>query len=150
MSIKQASWVHGTSAQIENPSALKHVTRYAFYTQLVGRKGAGTWVHFPIPTPVITDDIRLRLESAMVRFRCHSNATCIAHFHVCDGENRFLVHDHVNLVHTDWNTPFHREVVRPEHALLWGIGVTIFVEFSGNTDDENTIDLAAAGCDFIV
>ncbi len=149
MSIKQAAWVHGTSAQVENPQNVKSIQRYAFYTRLVGKKGRGTWVHFPVPTPVIVDNQRLRLESAMIRFRCNSPMVCVAHFHVCDGENRIYIHNNVNLVQ-DWNTPLHREVIRPEHSVLWGIGITLYIAFNGNTDEENTIELASAGCDFIV
>lgn len=146
--IKSASWTHGTSVQVETPQTVKSITRYAFFTRIVGKKGQGTWVHFAIPTPVIADGQRLRLESAMIRFRSASPHACIAHFHVCDGEERFFMHDHINIAQ-DWGTPLHREVIRPERVLLWGIGISLYLQFNGNTDAENTIELAAAGGDFI-
>jgi hypothetical protein len=149
MAIKHAAWTHGSAVQVENVQNVKSITRYAFFTRLVGKKGTGTWVHFAIPTPVIVDGVRLRLESAMIRFRSASPQACVAHFHVCDGENRFFIHDNINKVQ-DWGTPFHRELIRPEHSVLWGIGITLYIAFNGNTDAENTIELASAGCDFIV
>lgn len=148
MAIKQAMWTHGSAVQVETPNNLKSVERYAFFTRLVGNKGSGSWLHFAIPTPVIVDDQRLRLESAMIRFRCNSDMVCVAHFHVCDGEDRFYMNDNINVVHNNWQIPLHRETIRPERVLLWGIGISIYVAFNGNSDAENTIELAAAGCDF--
>ncbi|MDX2072069.1 MAG: DUF6623 family protein [Haliscomenobacter sp.] len=148
MAIKHASWTHGSGVQIENPENLKQVTRYAFFTKLVGKPGTGTWVHFAVPTPVIVDNQRLKLESAMIRVRCNSTKVCVANFHVCDGEDRFFVKDRLNLAVLDWQSPLHRELIRPERPVLWGIGVTLYIAFNGTTDAENTIELASAGCDF--
>jgi hypothetical protein len=149
MAIQQAAWVHGSSVQIEQPQNVKSVLRQSFFTRIVGKRGTGTWVHFAVPTPVIVEGRRLKLESAMIRFRCNSSAVSVAHFHVCDGEDRFFRHDNINIVQ-GWNTPLHREVIRPERVVLWGIGISIFIAFNGSSDAENTIELAAAGGDFIL
>jgi hypothetical protein len=149
MAIKHAAWVHGSSLQVETPQNVKSVTRFGFYTRIVGKPGKGTWIHFPVPTPVIVDAQRLRLESAMIRFNCNSNRVCVAHFHVFDGEQRVFLKDNINLVQ-NWNTPLHRERIRPEHSVLWGLGITLYVAFNGTTPEENTIDFASVGCDLIV
>jgi len=63
-----ASWIHGTAMQVESPENLVSVKRAGWGITAVGKPNSTNVFHFPIPTPVIINDQRLRIGSVMLQF----------------------------------------------------------------------------------
>lgn len=147
MALEQASWTHGHGLAVEVPGNIKSEWRAGFFIRLVGRPNTTNWLHFAIPTPVIVKDNRLAIDSALVRMRSESTAADITNVHVFDGENRIAAHDNLDLSPSAWTMLRFAVPNRPE--VKWGIGVTLGVRFTGSTDQANTMEISAAGCDFL-
>jgi hypothetical protein len=82
--ITQASWVHGSSVQIEWPNVAVNVRRTGTGIHV---EGQANWLHIAVPTPVICSDRRLCITRAGFSFRVPSGAY-VRHLHVYDGPTR--------------------------------------------------------------
>lgn len=145
--LARAMWAHGHGMAIEFPDRVASEWRAGFFIRVVGRPGTTNWLHFAIPTTVIADNNRLRIDSAMLRYRAGSAAADVTNVHVFDGENRIAAHDNLNLSPTAW--AFERFDVASKPEVLWGVGVTVGVRFTGADDAQNTLEFASAGVDFL-
>jgi peptidoglycan hydrolase-like protein with peptidoglycan-binding domain len=143
--IAEASWVHGTSVQVELPNAIESERRFGFFTRLVGKANTTNWFHFAIPTPVIVNNDRKVLGPCMLRFQTGSANAMVRDVHIYDGEVRVAAHDGVNL---SGSQLFRRFGVAHGPEVLWGVGISIGVTFGAGTAAQRTIDLISAGCDF--
>ena len=146
MAITQAMWVHGHKMTIENPSKLKAVWRAGFFIRVVGQPSTTNWFHFAIPTTVIVNDKRQMMDSAMLRFRAGSSSAAVTNVHIYDGEGIRTRYDGLNLSPTNFGLERFNVAGKPD--VLWGIGISIGVRFTGTTDAQNTLEFSAAGCDF--
>lgn len=144
MALEKAMWVHGHSLAVEFPDRIKSEWRAGFFIRLIGKPGTTNWLHFGIPTPVIVNDNRLTMDSALVRFMSGRGAA-ITNVHVFDGERRVSAHDNLALSPVNWE--MHRFKASGAEV-FWGVGVTLGVRFNGATDELNKIDISAAGVDF--
>ena len=145
--LEKAMWSHGHGMAIEYPTRIKSEWRAGFFIRVVGNPNTTNWFHFAVPTPVIVNDNRLRLDSAMLRWRSGSTYADVTAVHVYDGEAKIASHDGLDLSPTSFglnrfDVPGHPEV-------KWGIGISVGVRFTGSTDAQNTMEIAAAGCDFL-
>lgn len=145
--LEKAMWAHGHSMIIERPQDLVSTWRAGFFIRVVGRRGSTNWFHFPIPTPVIVNDNRLRIDSAMLRFRSLSTSAEVTNVHVFDGENRIFARDGMLFSPTGFG--LERFELRNKPEVHWGVGVTVGVRFNGANDNQNTMEFAAAGVDFL-
>jgi hypothetical protein len=143
--IAEASWVHGTSVQIEVPDNVELVRRFGFFTRIVGKPNTTNWLHFAIPTPVIQNDVRRTFGPCMLRFSTGGTNARVRDVHLFDGEVRVAAHDNVNL---SGSQPFTKFGVAHAPKVLWGVGVTIGMSFGSGNAAARTIDLISAGCDF--
>jgi len=142
MSIKQAAWTHGLGIELESSSW--SALRQGFFTTVrPSNEGTFGWVHFVIPTPVIVDGIRLKAESAMIRFSTGSGAK-ITNFHVYDGEKKIAEYNGLSLA---GNLQFVREAVPNNPQVLWGTAISLGVQFSG-TGPNDYVQFISAGIDF--
>jgi hypothetical protein len=140
-------WAHGHGMAIEFPDRIVSEWRAGFFIRVVGAPGSTNWLHFAIPTTVIANDDRLRIDSAMLRYRAGSPAASVTNVHVFDGEFRIEAHDNLNLSPTAFD--FQRFDVPAKPEVAWGVGVTVGVRFNGASDAENTLEFASAGVDFL-
>lgn len=147
MSLEKAMWTHGHSIAIEFPDRIKSEWRAGFYIRIVGKPNTTNWFHFGIPTPVIVNGNRLAIDSALVRLRSKSTSADVTNLHVFDGENRIAAHDGLNVSPLAWEMC--RWAVPGKPEVRWGIGVTLGVRFTGSTDEQNTMEIASAGVDFL-
>lgn len=142
--ISYASWIHGHSMQVEYPDRIASEWRAGFGITVEGKPGTTNWFHFAIPTPVIIDDVRLRADKVMLRFRTGSVDAVVRNVHVYDGER--LIAEHNNLTLSKEN-PFAEFVVPDRPLIFWGLGISIGVGFGVEMMDHH-MDFIAAGCDF--
>ena len=141
------SWVHGSAMQVEYLSRITAVRHTGPFVRIEGSGGQNTWVHFPIPTPTVSNGTRTKAEAALVSFRTRSHAT-VNEVIVYDGEKRIAEHMDINLKgdHLDGrfeipNTP---EVDK-------GLSITLGVTFDQNAPDMRAlqIEIIGAGVEFV-
>jgi hypothetical protein len=142
--ISYASWIHGHNMQIEYPDRIPYQRRTGMSFDLEGKPGTDNWFHFAIPTPVIVNDMRLRADVVMLRFRTGSVDAFVQHVHVYDGEMRIAVHDNIYLSKENM---FVRLVVPDRPLVQWGLGISLGVGFGVEMMDHH-MEFIAAGCDF--
>jgi Matrixin/Putative peptidoglycan binding domain len=142
--IDYASWIHGTSIEVEWPNQLESITRAGFYTYLVGKPGTTNWFHFAVPTPVILDSVRLKIICAILRFRTMSANAVVRDVHIYDGFSKIAAHDGINLSGDQWFVKFG---VAHKPEVFWGLGISIGVQFVGGTSAQRRMDFVSAGFD---
>ena len=144
--ITQAMWTHGHTMRVEYPAHIMSTWRAGFFVRIVGKPNTTNWFHFAVPTPVIVKDKRQMTDSVMLRFRAGSDFASVTNVHVYDGENRIAAHDGLDLSPSAFG--FSRFDVPGKPDVLWGIGISVGVRFSGSTAAQNTLEFSSAGCDF--
>ena len=146
--ISYASWIHGHSMQIEYPDRIAYQRRTGMSFDIEGKSGTDNWFHFAIPTPVIINDVRLRADSIMLRFKTYSIDAFVRDVHVYDGETTIAEYNAVNLSLVQ-NDPFVRLVVPDKPLMLYGLGISLGVGFGVEAMDHH-MEFTAAGCDFVI
>ncbi len=143
--IAHAMWIHGNSMHTEYPDRVASERRTGFSINIEGKPGSTNWFHFAIPTPVIVNDVRLRADSVMLRFKTYSVDAWIRDVHVYDGETLIAAHNGVNL---SKDHLFERFMIPDRPEVLWGIGISIGVSCGVEMMDHH-MEFFAAGCDFM-
>jgi hypothetical protein len=138
-----AVWIHGCSVDVELPDQLSAMRRMGFYSLCEGKPNSSNWFHFAIPTPVIVDSRRLRLDSVMLIFATDPDVA-VTNVHIWDGNNRLKAYDGLSL---SGNHPFERFDVL-DVAVRYGICVSVGVRFGG-ASQPHRIAFVSAGGDFI-
>jgi hypothetical protein len=146
INITYASWIHGHSMQIEYPDRIVSERRAGFSINVEGKSGSTNWFHFAIPTPVLINDVRLRVDAVMLRFTTGSIDAWVRDVHAYDGEKLIAAHDNVRL---SKDNPFVRLVVPDRPLVLWGLGISIGASFGVEMMDHH-MEFISAGCDFVV
>jgi hypothetical protein len=143
--LTHAMWVHGHQVRVENPERMAQVWRAGFFARLVGRPSTTNWLHLPVPTPVIVDDKRQMVHSALMRLRTGSTRARVTNVHVFDGTRRIAAYDGLSLSPNTFGMERFDVPGRPD--VFEGLGITLGVRFDGTTNAENTIEIASAGVD---
>jgi peptidoglycan hydrolase-like protein with peptidoglycan-binding domain len=143
--IAHAMWTHGTSVQVEYPDRIEFIQRMGFFTRIVGKPNSNNWFHFAIPSPVIVDNKRLKVGPVILRFRTLAAQAYVRDVHVWDGSGLLALHNGVNLSGDHFFEPFGIPHCPPA---LWGLNISIGMEFRPGTPTNRTVDFIAAGCDF--
>jgi subtilisin family serine protease len=138
-----ASWIHGCAVDVEFPERLASMRRMGFYSLCDGQPNSFNWFHFAIPTPVIVDARRLRLDSVMLFFYTDADVA-VTNVHVWDGDVRLQAYDGLSLSGAH---PFERFDVL-DRPVRWGICVSVGVRFGGAAQPHR-IAFVSAGGDFI-
>ena len=68
-------WVHGVNMQVEYPNRLTSVRATGPFVRIEGTRGQNTWLHFPLPTLAVVDDMRMNIERATISFRTRDHAS---------------------------------------------------------------------------
>jgi len=144
--IPYASWIHGHAMTIEYPDRIASAIRRGYAYEIEGKPGTWNWFHFAIPTPVIINDIRLQVDSIMLRMKTGSIDAFVRDVHIYDGERRIAVHNNVYLVEENW---FVRFEVPETPYLRWGLGISLGVGF-GVEMMAHTMDFISAGADLVI
>ena len=143
--IAHAMWTHGHSMQIEYPDRVASQRRAGFGINVEGKSNTTNWFHFAIPTPVLVNDVRLRADSVLLRFKTYSVDAWVRDVHVYDGEKLIAAHNGVNLSKEHL---FERFVVPDAPLVQWGLGISIGVACGVEMMDHH-MEFFAAGCDFV-
>jgi len=156
-----ATWTHGCSAVCENLRTPTYALYQGSGVTFTKPGGGEDWIHVPIPTPVIVQNVRARLHKVFCLFDAQAGAEVI-NFHVFDGGLRIGSRDGTSLTgnHLGIDDPkaipneFHRNWFefgqfdydgRPD--IFFGIGVTLKVRFP---TAESKFFIPTAGADLEV
>lgn len=157
----QAMWIHGQAAIpeiTEDETGNLNITIIgsgsADGATYQGNAGVSTWFHFPIPTPVIQNNVRAKLIKGFVLFRSDAGVL-LGHVDIWDGARKlgdFSPSPGISGVHdgksglgdlqpnvTMWQLPGQPEV-------FWGVCLSAQVRFEA----QGTITFTTAGADFAV
>ncbi len=164
--LKYASWVHGNAVVLENPSNILvmrrgHGTEMQF-TFAPGRPAQGTWCHIAIPTPVIVNDVRLKVQKLFLLFKTGQHAS-IDNIHIYDGPWKIAAFDVVaGSNYSARRTGNHSQGVDAQnmitlptpHEVSLGLSISFtFTPVAVNSslamvDPEGTLLITSAGADF--
>ena len=138
---KFTTWVHGTSMQVEYPNRVTSVRHTGPFVRIEGSEGQNTWLHFPIPTPTVSNGTRIKANAALVSFRTRPKAT-VHEVIVYDGEKRIAEHMDINLTGDHLDARFE---VPGSPELNQGINITVGVLFGNNAPDVRAMQLEIVG-----
>jgi hypothetical protein len=159
MAIKLASWIHGNAFAVPEAPGFQNLQVGGIpWTDIVGlhrgwgqtwrgKQASRNWFHVAIPTPVIVDDTRLRLDKVFVLF--NAGVSCdVTDVHVWDGPRQVQTFgtfrrtgDHCGAL--DGDNTFD---ISGNPEVFLGVGVSVFVTFNLESD----ITFCSAGADFTV
>ena len=142
------SWVHGTSMQAEYENRLATVRNIGPFARIEGSAGQNTWVHFPIPTPAVAGDGKLRVGSMLINFRTRTDEAWVHEVVLYDGAS--TIAEYRNL-HLSGEHPSERFDVPGHPEVQWALNITVGVQFVSepSTIGAMTMEFIAAGCEFI-
>lgn len=143
--IAHASWIHGTSVQVEFPDQLESIRRFGFFSRVVGRRNTFNWFHFAIPTPVIVNHDRKVVGPVILRFVTGGANAVVQHVDIWDADVRVAAHHDINLSGQQLFVKFGVPHCPPA---LFGLNVSIGVRFEGGSATQRRVDFISAGCDF--
>jgi hypothetical protein len=142
--LAHAMWIHGTSSHEQYPERLKTSRRVGLYALYEGKPGTHNWFHFAIPTPVIVNGRRLRLDSVMLTFLTTPDVW-VTNVHIYDGHRRIESYDGLSLTRSHW---FERWDVLNKRVSR-GVGISVGVRFGTDEARRYLIGFVSAGADFI-
>jgi hypothetical protein len=164
--IKYASWVHGNAVVLESPNTILVVRRgngtEMQFTFAPGVTPPGTWCHIAIPTPVILNDVRMKVQTLFLLFKTGQHAA-IDNIHVWDGPRRVATFDVIpGSNNTARRTGNHSTGIDTQSTITlpapievsFGLSISFtFRPVALNTslptvDPEGTLLITAAGADF--
>ena len=96
--LKHASWINGNALVLEEPNNIL-VRHWGWGTEMQftfapGATPRGTWCHIAIPTPVIINDVRMKVQNVFLLFKTGQHAS-IDNIHIYDGPKRIFARDAV-------------------------------------------------------
>lgn len=144
--ISHAMWAHGTDVHVELDANVESITRFGFFSRVIGKAGTTNWYHFAIPTPVIVSGNRLGFARAMLRFVTGGPTAVVRDVHIYDGSSRIIAHQAVNLSGSQGFAVFG---VPHKPDVFWGAGISIGVTTGAGTAAARRIDFISAGIDFL-
>ena len=132
--------------QVEYPDRITSVRHTGPFVRIEGAEGQNTWVHFPVPTPTVSNGRRNRAQAALVSFRTRSHAT-VHEVIVYDGEKRIAEHMGLNL---KGDHPDGRFEIPNAPEVAQGLNITLGVMFDNGAPDMRAmqIEIVGAGIEF--
>jgi hypothetical protein len=152
--LKQASWTQGNSLTVETPQNLASIVHMGWGTELRFIPGKSSWCHIPIPTPVIMNDARAKVQRMFLLFKCKSGDGEIRNIHIYDGPNRIDIRDNIHLSgdHGGGIDAVNTITLPTPHEVLWGMSISFFFQAAIGFDSRippPMLTITTAGADFI-
>lgn len=149
---KTAFWIHGTSVREERAGVHLHRTDMGYYCRFMSH--SPEWFHFAIPTPVLLEGKRAKVQKVFVLHETLNGAK-ITKVHVYDADTKIEIIENLSITgnfkdnivtgKSGWK-------VDPNHEMQWGLGISVHVDFTPNavSDDIPEVRFFTAGADFEV
>ena len=156
MALKAAMWVHGTAFHVEGP--VEGVTLRGNGALVTGKSDVTTRFNFPVPTPVILDERRLRLVRVFVLYdtlplsgSLDALGPKLLNVRVFDGSRLIRSFDNLALAgpHDKALDGANTFTLAPPVDVFFGISLSVAMFFAAVPSEERrTILFTAAGADF--
>lgn len=156
MPLKAAMWVHGNACHVEGQ--VESVTLRGTGALVTGKSDVTTRFHFPIPTPVVLDDRRLRLVRVFVLYDTLPQTKSpdalgpkLLSVGVFDGSRLVRSFDHLALTgpHDKALDAANTFTLAPAEEVFFGLSLSVSVFFTGaQSEEKRTLLFTAAGADF--
>ena len=145
-----ASWVHGNALTVETPANFVSIKPMGWGTDLEFRPDRYSWLHIPIPTPVIVKDVRATVQTF---FLLHNSSNAfLREVHIFDGQNR--IHAENLRTGSAWQQhaaeldPYNTFTLPQPHSVRWGMGIS-FLVYGSTPPGKPTFTVVSAGADFM-
>jgi hypothetical protein len=142
-------WVHGSAVRAEEDGYF--VTKRHYKDGAVFKTHGTHWFQFPIPTPVIVDDIRASLVKCFVLYEAVSGAR-ISEVQLYDGRKQIKSIPGLSSSgnHSTAVDASNSWTIQPTIQMIFGLGICVKVDF-GNPllGAVPNIRFTAAGADFL-
>jgi hypothetical protein len=137
-------WIHGTSVNVEFPDRLLLARKTGSFASFIGKPNTENWFHFAIPTPVIDQGRRLKIDSVVLQFLTKPDVW-VTNVHIYDGYYKIAAHDHLSLTGNQWYKRFDVN----DKYVRYGLGISIGVRFGRNELERHFINFYSAGGNFL-
>lgn len=153
--LKQASWTHGNSLTVETSQNLASIIHIGWGTELRFVPGKSSWCHILIPTPVIVDDQRLKVQKLFLFFNVNEGQGSIRNIHIYDGPNRIQTFDGLSLKgnHSGGVDSANTISLQNQHSVLFGISISFLFQAAIGIDSTippPLLTITTAGADFLL
>jgi len=146
-----ASWTHGNSVVVENPAHLTSLGHFGWGTDVRVAPGKDSWFHIPIPTPVITNGVRTKIQKLFLLFDAENGS--IRNVHIYDGPGKVQEYNGLMLEgnHFGGIDAVNTFNLANVHTVLWGMSISFY--FIANIGFDSNIPaprlaVSTAGGDF--
>lgn len=139
-----AFWIHGNNVEVQDPNSVIE-GRFDWGTQYINRSDNENWFHFPIPTPVIIDDVRPPLIRVFVFY--NAVTATINEVRVRDGSRLVTAFTNLNLVGDHSSGPednINSWKIDPPAGIAFGLGISVAAAIPRH----QAIIFTTAGADF--
>jgi hypothetical protein len=153
-----ASWTHGNVTELEsNPSVTKTPRGWGaeFLFPRSPDTNSAAWLHVPIPTTVLNNDVRANAFRFFLLFACDPNLGFIDTVQLFDGPNLVQSFDNLflgGLGFLNQILPQNTFLLTQPHSVNFGLSISFHyltsVDTTGATNALLTV--STAGCDFQV
>jgi hypothetical protein len=148
-----ASWIHGNAVMVESLESLARGSYCGWGADISITPGKNSWLHIPIPTPVIVADKRASVQKFFILFKIDPGGGNIRNVHIFDGAFKVqefngleLQGDHLIL---DQQNTF---ILAQPHSVAWGMSISFFFQASDGSDSQASpahLIVGSAGGDFL-
>ncbi|WP_028045722.1 DUF6623 family protein [Cellulomonas sp. URHE0023] len=146
-----ASWVHGNAMTVESPENFRRVGHFGWGADVSPVPGKASWLHVPLPTPVITGDVRTSVQRFFLLF--NAEGCEIRNVHVYDGSGKVQELNGLSLrgEHRTGLDASNTFDLSAPHSVVFGMGLTFFLQsdIGFDTNIDTRFILATAGGDFL-
>ena len=150
-------WIHGNATVVEAPESLDYIVYYGWGANFGVLPKKQTWLHIPIPTPAVSNDTHLELQTVYLLFQTTDLAGTvddsrgrIEDVHIYDGPVQIQPFDGIGL-RGDLSSPIKTRNIfslDQPHRVSFGISLSFLFLAAANSDTNNLLVLGA-GADFI-
>jgi hypothetical protein len=151
--LRHASWTHGNSLTVETPNNLTSITHFGWGIDLRFIPGKSSWCHIPIPTPVIIDDKRTKVQTLFLLFESKVGDGDIRFIHIYDGAFKIQEFNSISLKgsHRTGLDSSNTITLSNPHEVLFGMSISFFFQAAIGIDSSippPLLRIATAGADF--
>lgn len=157
--IKRAVWVHGNAVTVERPGDLAGEVRIGWGAKFLLKPGSDNWFHVSIPTPVLIDDVRLKLAKVFVLFVTSKpeegnvfSGSTIGALHIYDGAKKVKVFDDPRGgTHNAKIDARNTWAIDEPLSIYYGLGLSIYAFATQVLSNEGPapVEFATIGADFV-
>ena len=145
-----ANWNHGNAVTTQNPDNFVSIKPMGWGTDFEFIPGRESWMHIPVPTPVVVKGVRAKVQTFFLLF--NSDSAFLREVHIWDGQNRVEQFKAGGSwgKHAGGLDSQNTFTLKQPHSVAWGMSISFLVNGSTSFDVvvRPKFSVVAAGADF--